>query len=383
MKNNKIGIDATFNLHGGSYGHLKGFLENFSKLYKRDDIILYINPNNIKKLDKKILDQFNLKVIKISSYGNLFRILWGQCILPFIAKVDNIDALFCPGNISPILKTTLVKSQWIATVGPFCKDVYVGVKLSTKISLLINKWMIILSSITSNVVIHQAEFSRQLFIKKYNLKTSKQHLIQCGKDDFFKPEFNNINFNNQISNISSNDLLYVSHIFPYKNIQMLIEVFMKFKKRNNTNTKLYIVGKIMDQEYYKLLKIIIDRYNLDDEIIFTELSSKNELKFAYSKCKIFIFPSLCESSGYSLIEAMSCGAPILASNKTAIPFTCGDAAEYFDSYNENEFLSQLELLYFDDKKLKILSKKSLDRSDKILNYQQSTSKFLNIINSFI
>ena len=120
-------------------------------------------------------------------------------------------------------------------------------------------------------------------------------------------------------------------------------------------------------------------YNFNDEIIFTGLSSKNELKYAYSICKLFTFPSLCESSGYSLIEAMSCGAPILASNKTAIPFTCSSAAEYFNSYDESEFLSKLETLFFDDKKLQELKKKSLDRADEMLNYEAATNNFLNIV----
>jgi len=61
---NKIGIDATFNLHGGSYGHLKGFLENFSRAYNKDNIILYINPNNIKILDKDVLNKCLFKIIK-------------------------------------------------------------------------------------------------------------------------------------------------------------------------------------------------------------------------------------------------------------------------------------------------------------------------------
>ena len=138
----------------------------------------------------------------------------------------------------------------------------------------------------------------------------------------------------------------------------------------------------MDQNYYKLLKKLIEKYNFNNEIIFTGLSLKNELKFAYSKCKIFTFPSLCESSGYSLIEAMSCGAPILASNKTAIPFTCSNAAEYFNSYDENEFLSKLEKLFFDDKKLQELKKKSLDRADEMLNYKAATNNFLNIVEPF-
>lgn len=379
----KIGIDATFNLHGGSYGHLKGFLENFSRVYNRDNIILYINPNNIKILDKKILDQFNLKIIKISSYGNFFRILWGQCILPFIAKIDNVDILFCPGNISPILKTTKVKSQWIATIGPFCKDMYDGNGLIKRLNFFINKWLILLSAQTSNVVIHQAEYSKKLFEKKYNFLPSRQYLIACGKDDFYRPDLSNIQSSNILSKISSDDLLYVSHLFPYKNILRLINSFENYKSTNRCSSKLFIVGKIMDHKYYNLLKKTIVNKNIEDQIIFAGMANKNELKFAYSKCKLFIFPSLCESSGYTLIEAMSCGAAILASDSTAIPFTCSTAAEYFDGHDEGQISSKLEMILSNDKKLKEMRKKSLDRASQMINYRDATFLFLKIIKSKI
>jgi glycosyltransferase involved in cell wall biosynthesis len=378
----KIGIDATFSPHGGSLVHLQKFVEGFTETVPKLEVVLYIKKENVSLIKKDILEKCVIKVIKIASYGIFSRVLWTQLVFPITLKFDQISVLFSPGNFSPIIKTTKVKSQWIATIGPFCKDMYENNKISTRFSLFINKWIIIFSSFTSNVVIHQAEYSRQLFVKKYYLRPSNQYLIQFGKDDYFKPDLKKIDENNKISNISSNDLLYVSHIFPYKNIQMLIEVFIKFKNRNNTNSKLYIVGKIMDRRHYNLLLRIIDDHNFNDKIIFTGLSSKKDLKYAYSVCKLFTFPSLCESSGYSLIEAMSCGAPILASNKTAIPFTCGDAAEYFNPYNDDEFLSKLEKLYFDNNKLQSLMNKSLDRANEILNYKVATKNYLEIIRPF-
>ncbi|MDE0946321.1 MAG: glycosyltransferase [Sphingobium sp.] len=49
--------------------------------------------------------------------------------------------LFCPGNISPIFKTTKIKSQWIATIGPFSKDVYAGLGFREKLLMFINKYL--------------------------------------------------------------------------------------------------------------------------------------------------------------------------------------------------------------------------------------------------
>jgi glycosyltransferase involved in cell wall biosynthesis len=111
------------------------------------------------------------------------------------------------------------------------------------------------------------------------------------------------------------------------------------------------------------------------------MANKNELKFAYSKCKLFVFPSLCESSGYTLIEAMSCGAAILASDKTAIPFTCKNAAIYFNGYDERDLFTKLTKILSNDSQLKLMKKKSLERASEMINYKISTNIFLDIIKS--
>ena len=162
---------------------------------------------------------------------------------------------------------------------------------------------------------------------------------------------------------------------------MLINAFAKYKTKNITNSKLYIVGKIMNIKYYESLKKIIKKNDLIDDIFLTGSSTKEELKFAYSTCKLFVFPSLCESSGYTLIEAMSCGAPILASDKTAIPDTCKNAAVYFDSHNENQLLLNLNNLLSSNKKLEIMKKKSKERASEMISYKTANKIFLDIVES--
>ena len=272
----KFGIDATFTPHGGSHGHLQEFIKNISKSHPKTDLILYLRKENLSILDKDVLNKCSIKIIKFASLGNFFRIIWCQLLLPIVAMIDNIDVLFCPGNFSPIFKTTKIKAQWIATIGPFCKDMYSGLSFFSKFSLIINKFIILSSGHTSNIVIHQAEYSKKLFEENYGFNSSKQFLIQCGKDEFFNPSIKFIQSSNEISKITSKDFLYVSHIYPYKNIIRLINVFADYKKKYKVKDKLYIAGKIMIPKYFKKLKNLIDILNLSDEIIFTGPSTKNE-----------------------------------------------------------------------------------------------------------
>ena len=65
MSKMKIGIDATFSLHGGSLGHLYNFIKYISHYYDRRKIILYLKPDNIKLLDQTIQNKCTIKLIKL------------------------------------------------------------------------------------------------------------------------------------------------------------------------------------------------------------------------------------------------------------------------------------------------------------------------------
>ena len=72
---------------------------------------------------------------------------------------------------------------------------------------------------------------------------------------------------------------------------------------------------------------------LEERILFLGEVPYDELPFLYASCMLFIYPSTCENCPNILIEAMACGAPILASDVEPIPEICADAAIYFDTTN--------------------------------------------------
>jgi len=54
------------------------------------------------------------------------------------------------------------------------------------------------------------------------------------------------------------------------------------------------------------------------------------LRALYARCGVFVFPSLYEGFGLPVVEAMACGAPVVASDATAVPEAAGSAAVLFD-----------------------------------------------------
>ena len=59
---------------------------------------------------------------------------------------------------------------------------------------------------------------------------------------------------------------------------------------------------------------------------------------------MFVFPSLVESFGHPLVEAMAAGLPIAASDIPVHREVCGDAAIYFDPFDPNELADRIESL---------------------------------------
>ncbi|MEO6497116.1 MAG: glycosyltransferase family 1 protein [Solirubrobacteraceae bacterium] len=60
----------------------------------------------------------------------------------------------------------------------------------------------------------------------------------------------------------------------------------------------------------------------------------DELSALYAGAQAFVLPSLYEGFGLPCLEAMACGTPVVTSDRTALPETCGDAALLVDPTNE-------------------------------------------------
>jgi glycosyltransferase involved in cell wall biosynthesis len=69
--------------------------------------------------------------------------------------------------------------------------------------------------------------------------------------------------------------------------------------------------------------------------------SRADLNCLYSMADAFVFPSWIEGFGMPLLEAMACGAPVIASDRPAIPEVAGDAALYADAQDAEGFARHL------------------------------------------
>jgi len=105
-----------------------------------------------------------------------------------------------------------------------------------------------------------------------------------------------------------NRVLFVGRLVPGKGVSFLIDAFIDINKKI-PNAKLIVVGS--GPEEAKIKQLIVD-YSLNDVVELKKNLNEDELIEEYQKCSVFVLPSFCEGLPLTVLEAMACGKPVIA-----------------------------------------------------------------------
>lgn len=145
------------------------------------------------------------------------------------------------------------------------------------------------------------------------------------------------------------NILFIGYCGRIKGLQYLVEAMMVLKRQGINNYYLHIVGDTKkDQMYFSEIQKFIYENSLNDRIKFYGPMYENNLDRVWGKANIFILPSLWESYGLVIVEAMSRGIPVIATNVGAIPELVTDGISGLivppkDSYALAEAIQKLSL----------------------------------------
>ena len=316
---------------------LKDFISNLSNNY---EVIIITNIYN-KKLD--IIKNNKFKQIPISRKINIIQDIFVLIKLFFLMKKIKPSLII---SITPKggFFTSLVNSflnykhlhfitgqNWINKKG-IKKNIFKSIDKFT-----LNKSDYLLADSKSQID----------FLKKENFETMKIKLIKdgsiCGVDPIvFKPDESVKQHQRKILNIHKNEIiiLFLGRIHAEKGIFSLYEVCKKLYK-NNLPIKIFYVGNIEDNEFYKIKKNDEQNFNLIRHFKFTK-SPEKYLKTA----DIFCLPSQREGFGLSVIEASSCEIPVLGSNIVGLKDSIvhNKTGMLFDQNNQDDFFQKLKKL---------------------------------------
>jgi glycosyltransferase involved in cell wall biosynthesis len=192
------------------------------------------------------------------------------------------------------------------------------------------RWVIKKACQNAQHIIAISEATKQDIVNMLQIDPDKIAVVYLAVADRYKPTSDS----SQVAeikrkfNISKPYFLYVGQWRQHKNVARLIRAFHLLRRRYNLDYQLVLAGKV-DRQCPEVLATI-NQLNLQAEVILTGYVPDADLPLLYNGADAFVFPSLYEGFGLPPLEAMACGAPVVASRVSCMPEILGEAAHYFD-----------------------------------------------------
>lgn len=175
-------------------------------------------------------------------------------------------------------------------------------------------------------------------------------------------------------------ILFVGSEHPRKNLPLLLKAFKKLKEQAQyKNLKLVKVGKAGGPEsnFRGQTMGIINSLKLNQEVIFTEAVSKEDLRAYYCGAGCFVLPSLYEGFGFPPLESMACGCPVITSDSSSLPEIVGEAAIKVSPHDVGGLAVALEKVLTDQELRKSLVTKGVKHAANF-SWEKAAEKTLEV-----
>jgi glycosyltransferase involved in cell wall biosynthesis len=136
--------------------------------------------------------------------------------------------------------------------------------------------------------------------------------------------------------------MYTGGIDHRKNIERLVEAFAMLPLGLRRKHQLTIVCSVQDSERERLLDLAQSAGLAASALILTGYVPEDDLIDLYNTCSLFVFPSWHEGFGLPALEAMSCGAPAIASDRSSLPEVIGRSDALFDPYTATAIAGSIQ-----------------------------------------
>jgi len=356
-------INAIHAKTGGGVTYLRNMLPMLAKK-PEIDVHLFLHKDQF-ELFYPLSE--NIKVSLFSFQPTFFRtLIWEQIAIPIKAWAMGSDVVFSPANYGPVLaKNHVILLRNAVTV------MRLTYRFRPILYWLALTFGTICSLLSAKKAIAVSDYANKLLTfgltKTMDEKCTIIHHGVAQNKSFELASIKNRSY-----------LLAVSDIYIQKNYHTLLHAF-ELLVRQRPGLKLIIIGREVDISYAKSLYKLAEKLNIKENIDFKGYVKSESLKEFYHNCRVFVFPSIVETFGNPLLEAMAAGATIACSKTAAMPEIIGNSGLLFNPRDKEDMATAIENLLENDELSETLSKMALKRAQKFswLKTAEQTYKVLN------
>lgn len=253
---------------------------------------------------------------------------WSQIKVPRAIKQMDVDLLHWPCQLLPPVRTAvpLVLSVWDLAPLRYREPGWNAASVIGKYGIILR--MALRNS--SHVITHSRAIADEV-IRRFGTPREKVSTIYPGLDSVFEKEAMRPPHPNPDGHI-----LYVGRNTPRKNLRLLLQAFAVLVKQGIKND-LGLRGTLNGAERSAVERAAREMGIPLSRIEFIPPTGRDGLLQIYRDAALFAFPSLYEGFGLPMIEAMACGLPVVALNRSAMPEVLGDAGILVDDDSPQGF----------------------------------------------
>lgn len=213
----------------------------------------------------------------------------------------------------------------------------------------------------ADVIVATSEQTKKDIVEFYSIDPKKITVVYQSCDEVFYRSASSEEIKKTRSEYGLPDqyLLNIGTIEERKNLLTLLKAMTLIK-----DIPLVVIGK--KKSYFKKIQRFISRNKLHKRVLFLENVPTEDLPAIYKGAEIFIYPSLYEGFGIPLIEALTCGTPVITTKDGCFPEAGGENSVYIDPANHGQLAQEIKKLLASPELRKNMKDKGLEHAKKFL-----------------
>ena len=314
-------------------------IRNLQEIDSENEYVIFVKAGEDRSC---IRETKNFKIVELKKSPFPF---WEQVALPLRARREKCDVLHCTSNTAPIFSRipsvlTLHDIIYMEKLSLFQKSGTWYQRLGN----MYRRFIVPLVVRKTGKIITVSNYEKERIRDFFKLNGENLAAVYNGVSEHFRP----VHSEEDLSRIKStyrlpdDYLFFLGNTHPKKNTKNVLKAFSTFHQSEVSD--LYLVMPDFKEKALQDLLQEIGNPGLRERIHLTGYIDNKDLPVIYSLSLLFLYPSLRESFGIPILEAMACGTPVITSNTSSMPEVAGDAALLIDPSQPDQIADAINAL---------------------------------------
>jgi glycosyltransferase involved in cell wall biosynthesis len=364
----KVLVSAVSAKLGGAATYVRNLAASLRDLADQNDRFVFVVPPERAREMPAADERFRVHESQAASGSYARRWWWDQISLRRLIRRERPDVLFSSANFAmlacPCPQALLVRIP-IYFSREYLEHVLPGKSPAFRAETALRRWLVCRSVASADCVVTPSAAMLEDLARFARIPDGRARVIPYGvprerlAPDSPRPA--------TPGSPRPLRVLWVSHYADHKDLATLLRAVRLLRRNGNLAIELRLTldppgGSTLRGQHTSMpLAEQGLLAGLGDSVRCLGVLSYEQIWQAYSEADVFVFPSLCESFGHPLVEAMAAGLPVVASGIAVHREICGDAAEYFPVGNAEVLAQHLAALAADPRLRAELARRGAQR----------------------